>query len=240
MSPQPDRADFRISALIPAYNAAPYLAEAIQSVLDQTYLPAEIVVLDDGSTDDTYRIARRFGRQIRLLGPQRRGFVASRNHLIDQASYEWIAFHDADDLWLPNKLALQVDYLREHPEAHGCLGHAEQVLQPGCSLPSGFRQTLMGEPTAQFFIPNLLASRDVYRRVGPFGMDDPTGSDSDWFVRAKDAGIVVGVVAEVLYRRRWHDSNLSYQFGFNRNMLDILRRSVVRTDCWGGFKKEPD
>ena len=205
---------YSISVLIPAYNAAPFVAEAIGSVLAQSVQPAEIVVLDDGSTDNTHAVLR--------------GFVDARNHLLEQARHAWIAFHDADDIWLPQKLERQIAFLRANPGQEGCLALAEQFLELGSTLPPNFRQSLLEEPTAQFFIPNLLASRAAFDRVGPFDTSDPQGADSDWFVRAKDAGLDFPVVPEVLYRRRWHASNLSHQFAFNSSMLDILRRSVQR------------
>jgi len=220
--------DFSISVLIPAYNAAAYLAEAVESVLGQSMKPVEVVVLDDGSTDATYEVLRGFGEHIRLLGPERRGFVRARNYLLEQARCDWIAFQDADDVWQPHKLERQVAFLQANPEHDGCLALAEQFLAPGCVLPPTFRQSLLAKPTAQFFIPNLLVHRRVFDRIGAFDVSNPRGADSDWFVRAKDAGIDFPVVPEVLYRRRWHDSNLSWQFPFTTSMLDILRRSVRR------------
>jgi glycosyltransferase involved in cell wall biosynthesis len=221
-------ASFRISVLIPAFNAEAYIAEAVQSVLAQTLPPAEIVVFDDGSTDSSRGLLKGFGDKIRLLGPERLGFTGARNRLLAEARHEWIAFHDADDIWMPRKLEIQVAWLRANTDHEGCLALSEQFLEPGCTLPSGFRNALLGKPTAQLFIPNLLAHRSVFDRVGGFDMADPSGADSDWFVRARDAGVRLGVVEEILYRRRWHDTNLSYQFAFNRNMFDILRRSVQR------------
>lgn len=220
--------DFSISVLIPAYNAAAYVAESVESVLGQTLQPSEVIVLDDGSTDATYDVLRRFGQRIRLLGPERRGFVGARNHLLEQASFGWIAFQDADDVWLPHKLQRQAGFLRANPQHEGCLALAEQFLEPGCVLPPTFRQSLLAEPTAQFFMQNLLVRRHVFHRIGAFDPSLPRGADSDWFVRAKDAGIDFPVVPEVLLRRRWHDSNDSLQFKFPSTMLDILRRSVRR------------
>lgn len=221
-------ADYSISVLIPAYNAEPYIAESVNSVFAQTLQPAEIIVLDDGSTDGTYALLKTFGDRIRLLGPKRRGFVGARNHLLVQAWHPWIAFHDADDIWMPDKLEKQVAWLQANPDHDGCLGMAEQFLEPGCKLPPNFRNALLQEPSAQFFIPNLLTRRAIFDRVGQFETHDSQGADSDWFVRAKDAGINFGVIPEVLYKRRWHDTNLTHQFAFNNVMLDILRRSVLR------------
>lgn len=223
------QANFKISVLIPAYNVRAFVAEAVNSVLAQTYSPAEIIVFDDGSSDDTYRVLQGFGDQITLLGPKRLGVVGAKNLLVSQAQYPWIAFHDADDIWTPDKLEKQVAFLQDNPQFDGCLALAKQFIEPGYSMPANFRKELLGEPTAQFFIPNLLTSREVYDSLEAFLMeDDICGSDSDWFVRAKDAGINFGVIDEVLYHRRWHGSNLSHQFQFNNNMLDILRRSVQR------------
>ena len=221
-------ADFSISVLIPVYNAADYVAEAIESVLAQSLAPAEIIVLDDGSTDATADILRGYANQVRLLRPERRGFVGARNHLLEQAGCEWIAFHDADDLWLPHKLQRQAEFLRDHPQHEGCLALAQQFLEPGCDLPPTFRRSLLAEPSAQLFIPNLLVHRRAFDRVGNFDVSDPQGADSDWFVRAKDAGFDFPVLPEILYRRRWHNTNLSRQFAFNASMLSILRRSVQR------------
>lgn len=221
--------DFNISVLIPAYNAEPYITESIQSVLKQTLQPAEIIVFDDGSRDDTHAVVATFGKQIRLLGPKRLGFVDARNYLLGQANYPWIAFHDADDIWMLDKLEKQVAWLRANPDQEGCLGLSEQFLQAECTLPPTFRKELLDEPSALPFIQNLLTSRSVFDRVGKFEMQDrPLSSDSDWFARARDAGIKMGVIQEVLFKRRWHDSNFSHEFDFNNSMLDILRRSIRR------------
>ena len=220
--------DYRISVLIPAYNAAPYIVEAIKSVLVQTLPATEIIVFDDGSNDNTHSLVQGFGDAVQLIGPKRLGFVAARNHLLELAKQDWIAFHDADDIWLPRKLEIQANWLDTHPDYDGCLGLAEQFLQEGCTLPPNFRTALLDKPTPQLFVPNLLTSRKVFETVGNFSMQDATGADSEWFARCKDTDIKIGVIEQVLYRRRWHDSNLSYEFQFKNNMLDILRQSVQR------------
>lgn len=223
------QADFAISVLIPAYNAEPYIAQSIDSVLAQTFQPAEIVVFDDGSSDGTYARSKAFGSRIRLLGPERRRIIEARNYLLDQAKHSWIAFQDADDLWMPDKLEKQVAWLQAHPEQEGCLGLAKQFLEPGCTFPPSYRKAILEEPSAQFFIPNLLVHRRVFDCVGRFEGPDESGTDLDWFVRAHDAGFSFGVVPEVLYRRRWHNTNSSTARDFdNRTILKVIRRSVQR------------
>lgn len=100
-----------ISVIIPAYNAGAYLADAVQSALNQTRSPDEILVMDDGSTDNTTEIAATFGSRIRYLRQPNSGVMATRNHSIQKATGEWIAFLDADDAWYPRKLELQLEAL---------------------------------------------------------------------------------------------------------------------------------
>src|SRR5512143_3730544 len=105
-----------VSVVMPVYNGARYLRQALESALAQTYRPLEIVVVDDGSTDETPAILAEFGTRIRALRQPNSGSAAARNAALDAARGELIAFLDADDLWLPQKLAVQVEYLREHPD----------------------------------------------------------------------------------------------------------------------------
>ncbi|HJZ55192.1 MAG TPA: glycosyltransferase family A protein [Gemmataceae bacterium] len=98
------RADFRASVVIPAYNCGGFLAESVESALRQTLPPHEVIVIDDGSTDDTPAVAARFGERIVYHHQPNRGVSAARNGGIDRASGDWLAFLDADDLWEPTKL----------------------------------------------------------------------------------------------------------------------------------------
>jgi glycosyltransferase involved in cell wall biosynthesis len=101
-----------ISVIIPAYNVAPYLAEAINSVLRQTRPADEIIVVNDGSTDDTGRVARSFGNKIQYIEQPNGGPAAARNRGVDAARGELIAFLDGDDAWLPRKLDTQLTFLK--------------------------------------------------------------------------------------------------------------------------------
>lgn len=102
-----------ISVAIPCFNAAPYIADAIASALRQSYPPLEVLVVDDGSADDSARIAESFGPPVQVFRQANRGVSAARNRAIDAARGEWIALLDNDDLWEPDKLELQVRALRE-------------------------------------------------------------------------------------------------------------------------------
>jgi hypothetical protein len=96
-----------ISVIIPCHNAAAFIADALRSVLAQTVPALEVLVIDDGSTDDSAKRAEAFGPPVRVMRQENRGVSAARNRGLDAARGDWVAFLDADDLWLPNKLALQ-------------------------------------------------------------------------------------------------------------------------------------
>ncbi len=97
-----------VSAVIPCYNGAEFLREAIDSALGQTYPPLDVIVVDDGSTDDSAAIAASYGPPVRVLRQENQGESVARNRGIDEARGDWIAFLDADDYWEPTKLEKQI------------------------------------------------------------------------------------------------------------------------------------
>ncbi|HWL10175.1 MAG TPA: glycosyltransferase family A protein [Planctomicrobium sp.] len=101
----------KISAVIPAYNAEATIARTLESVLAQTVQPHEIIVVDDGSRDQTARIVQTFGPHVKLIQQTNSGPSAARNHGVRVATGDWIAFLDSDDAWLPEKLELQIKTL---------------------------------------------------------------------------------------------------------------------------------
>ena len=111
MAPRPD-----VSVVIPCYNCAAYLASAIESALEQTRPALEIIVVDDGSADESPEIARSYGSPVRVVSQSNRGVSAARNRAIDLASGDWIGFLDADDVWAPDKLERQLEAVRSRPE----------------------------------------------------------------------------------------------------------------------------
>jgi glycosyltransferase involved in cell wall biosynthesis len=104
-----------ITVVIPAYNSEQYIARAIDSVLAQTYKPDEIIIVDDGSGDNTSEIVRKYEPSVKLIQQENAGASVARNTGIEAATSEWIAFLDSDDEWLPEKLQLQVEHLKRNP-----------------------------------------------------------------------------------------------------------------------------
>lgn len=110
-APQPT-----VSVIIPTYNCEPYIAETINSVLGQTLGNLELIIVDDGSTDRTREIVESFGSAVRLLSQANSGVCAARNYGIREAAGRYVCLMDHDDYWYPDKLALQVEQMEQHPE----------------------------------------------------------------------------------------------------------------------------
>lgn len=105
-----------VSIIIPTYNCAQYISETIDSALAQTYRDFEIIVVDDGSTDNTKEVLKKYGSQIKLIYQENRGVSAARNIGISRSEGQYVAFLDADDIWLPNKLKAQVEIMNANPD----------------------------------------------------------------------------------------------------------------------------
>src|SRR3954470_1810603 len=105
-----------VSVIIPTYNYARYLPQAIDSALGQTHAPLEVIVVDDGSTDDTPRVLEAYASRIRVIRQANQGAGAARNAGIAAARGEYVAFLDSDDLWRRDKLELQLARFREEPD----------------------------------------------------------------------------------------------------------------------------
>jgi glycosyltransferase involved in cell wall biosynthesis len=120
--------DLSICAIIPAYNIADYIARAIDSVLAQTLQPDQIIVVDDGSTDNTADIIKSYGSKVTYIYQQNAGLAASRNTGIKNTNCNWVAFLDGDDEWLPDNLKLQVEIIKNNPDLNWSAGNYKDML----------------------------------------------------------------------------------------------------------------
>ena len=213
-----------VSVIIPVYNGARFLRAALESVFAQTYRPLEVIVVDDGSADDSGVIAQNFP-EVRYVRQQNEGVAAARNNGIEIARGEFLAFLDQDDLWTPEKLKVQVDYLLNHPELGYTLTHQQFFLEPGTTLPPWFRKELLTTVHPGWVLGTLVVRRTVFEQVGGFATGYSAANDSDWFFRAKAAEIPMIVVPELLLRKRIHEANDS---GRAKEILSELLK-VVKT-----------
>ena len=126
-----------ISVVVPAYNSAKFLPDCINSIRQQTVPLHEIIIIDDGSSDNTEDVVKTLGDDILYIKQKNQGPASARNHGIQQATGNWIAFLDADDQWVANKIELQLSCLRKHPELQLIAGDmAETNAQSKVEIPS--------------------------------------------------------------------------------------------------------
>lgn len=124
----------RFSVIIPAYNAAATLGRAIDSVLAQHYRPIEIIVVDDGSSDDTALVARRYGEQVKYIYQPNAGVSAARNHGADCAKGDWLAFLDADDWYYPDRLRWHAEWIALDPSLDFLTGEYDYIRADGSRI----------------------------------------------------------------------------------------------------------
>ena len=117
--------------MITVFNGAAYLAEAIESVLEQTYSPIELIVLDDGSTDGSGDVAKSFGSALRYERQENAGMSGARNSAVALASGAYFSFLDADDRFRPEKIARQMEILQADPSVDVVFGHMTEFVSPG-------------------------------------------------------------------------------------------------------------
>ena len=223
-----------ISVMIGVYNADPYLAEAIESVLAQDYEPLELVVVDDGSNDGSAEVAKSFP-QVNYFFQDNAGNGAARNRAVEAATGDLFAFVDADDRFTPGKLTLQKAALDADPALDMVFGHVREFLSP--ELDEETRSALRPpapEPMP-WTAPNLmLIRRESFLRVGPFSTTFRVGVTVDWFARASEAGLRYAVLPEVVLERRLHTQNNGLrERGARTQYLDVIRAAMERRRAAG-------
>jgi glycosyltransferase involved in cell wall biosynthesis len=219
-----------VSVVMPVFNGERYLAQAIESVLAQTWSPVDTIVVDDGSSDRTADIARSY--PVTYVHQKHSCVAAARNRGVAQAQGELVSFLDHDDAWLPHKLELQVDALARNPSAGICMCRfetfGEGALKRGASYGTGQLGT-------------LLVRREVFDDVGLFDTSYPAADDTDWYLRAKDLGVEFVTLDEPLQRYRIHDASMSARRDpreRSRLRLRLLQASIRRKRARQGVGRD--
>jgi glycosyltransferase involved in cell wall biosynthesis len=217
-----------ISVVIPVYNGERYLAQAIESVLAQTYQPIEVIVLDDGSSDGSAGIAQRFSG-LRYCFQPNAGLGAARNRGIELSEGSFLAFLDADDLWVADKLTRQMAFFDADPALEMVFGHTRQFYSPELGDAIKTKITHAGEIMPGHLAGTLLIKRESFYRVGTFATDWRVGEFMDWYMRAVELGLKCSMVPEVLLERRLHAANMGIRERRARNdYARILKSSLDR------------
>jgi glycosyltransferase involved in cell wall biosynthesis len=207
-----------VSVIIPVYNCDRYLAEAIESVLAQTYQPIEIIVVDDGSTDNSAEVAKRFASSVRHYSQSQSGAGAARNYGIELAQGSFFAFLDADDFWVKDKLTRQMQVFESEPDIDIVFGHIQQFHSP--ELDESIKNKIYCPPElmAGYHPGTMLVKREAFLRVGKFETNLQMGEFISWYARATELGLRAKMLPDLLMSRRLHETNLS------------IRQRQARTD----------
>lgn len=213
-----------VSAIIPVFNGERFLAEAIESVLAQDYDPLEIIIIDDGSTDNTPRIAAGYADRIRYVRQENGGPAAARNAGLLHSHGEAISFLDADDLWTPGKLMSQAAGLSEGASVDIVLGHLQRIKW---SRAQEFEPH--GTPELSLSLGASLIRRQALGAVGTFDESLRQAEDWDWYMRARELGLSILVQQGVVLFYRRHEDNLTNQLDEgDRFKFEVIRRSLER------------
>ncbi len=222
----------KVSIIIPAFNAANFLPETLDSVLNQTLKADEIFLVDDGSTDGTPDIARSYRAHVQYLHQENQGVAAARNRGLARATGEFVCFLDADDWFYPDNLRLKVHFLARNPEVglvHGLVDVTDAELESTGEILTGatgeiITDLLRFSPPAIPCPSNALMRRDLVEDVG--GFDESLGTSADFDLWLKIAQrTIVGRVDEVVIKYRRHEGAMFHNLGAQlRDMGHIFEK----------------
>ena len=223
-----------ISAVVAAYNAERWIAEALDAILGQTRPPDEVIVVDDGSTDGTARELERFADRVRVVQQPNGGCPAAFNSAFRAARGDFVAMCGADDVWEPRKLEWQEQAIRAHPQVDVLFGHAIHFGRVECDQP---RPPAAGVLDARLLrddlyrensvcAPSVVIRRALFERLGPF-VEDFGADDYEYWMRCLRAGACFYYDSRSLLRYRRHEDNLTGRTVWMLQCLYEVRRSYA-------------
>ncbi len=218
-----------ISAIISVYNCERYLSEAIESVLAQTYRPIEVIIIDDGSTDRTAEVALRYEPEITYFYQPNAGSSAARNQGIRLSRGSYLAFHDADDTWVKDKLALQMQVFHDDQQVDAVFGHVKQFHSPDLDEDTRKRIVCPENLMPGYLSTTMLVKREAFFHVGFFEARWEIGEDMNWFIRAREVGMKMVMLPDLVYYRRLHAENKGLRLKDKQQQrLHILKAALDR------------
>jgi glycosyltransferase involved in cell wall biosynthesis len=218
-----------VSVIIPAYNCAQFLPDAVRCIQKQEHRALEIVIVDDGSTDDTAAVARSFGEKVICISQANGGPAKARNTGLEAARGEIISFLDADDLWPDGSLAILLSHLAEEPSIDVVLGQTQAMVLKEATADAPAHFELFGEPWHCPLVGCGAYRRSILDTVGFFDTTLAQSEDLDWFLRMRERGVPTMRINDVTLMYRLHEANLTHGAGPEaRNMLLAIKRSLDR------------
>jgi glycosyltransferase involved in cell wall biosynthesis len=230
-----------VSVIIPAYNGAKYLEDTLQSVLNQKYQPLEIIVVDDGSTDQTVSLVKNLSIQqpkIKLFQQANSGVCAARNAGIRHSQGNCIALLDQDDRWLPDYLAHMVNYFKPMKivtanyqkinESGEVIGVYNQIRSEETSLPGILT-------SSHVFLSGSIFERSLWDKVGPFdeSLVGAGAEDWDWFIRAILLGATIQTIPGLVWQYRIHSANTTRNFKMMADNTERVLDKIFKENGYG-------
>lgn len=221
-----------VSVIIPTYNRSRILEEAVHSVLSQDFTDFELIVVDDGSTDNTGDILKEHQKNLMVIRQNNRGVSAARNKGIAAASGSLIAFLDSDDLWLPKKLSGQVEFFNSNPEALIC--QTEEIwIRNGVRVNPKKKHR---KPSGMIFEPSLslclvspsavMIRRSLFDDVGLFDENLPACEDYDLWLRISCKYPIFLMDTPLIIKRGGHEDQLSKAPGLDKFRIQSLKKII--------------
>lgn len=225
-----------VSVVVPVFNGARYLGEALQSLVDQTLPPAEIVVVDDGSTDGSADVAASFGDRLRVIRQDNRGVAAARNLGMSAASQRYIAWLDHDDIAMPQRLELQLAAFHADPAPDIVFGGMSQFVSPDLSEEAR-AQLRCDERIQPTPLPScFMAPAAIFDKIGLL-RTDTDATFVDWYLKAMENDLRIVFVPQLIARRRIHQGNQSYRNPqLRRDYIRLIKASLERRRLATGEK----
>lgn len=217
-----------MSVVIPVFNGAQHLGETVRSILEQTHKVLEIIIVDDGSLDDSATLAESLIPATNVIRQQRGGAAKALNIGIARTSGDLVALLDQDDLWVKDKIEHQVNALDGDSALDGVFGQVQQFISPDASAETRATMQVPNTPQPGPCASTLLVRRAALERVGPFrGVG--AMAFSDWYVRAQAVGVRFLMPDYLVTRRRVHDSNSTRtdRDTLAAHYLELARMSVL-------------
>lgn len=232
--------DNLVSVIIPVFNAEKYVAEAIESVLSQTYKNIEVICINDTSTDNSLSVLKSFGDKIILVeNDDNCGTAKSRNKGIRLARGEFLAFIDNDDIWENHKLEVQINQFINNSELDVSFTYMQSFISPDLKKDDKIFPYCPPDPMPGYIPSTILVKRTSFEKAGYFDSRWKNGESIDWLFKAHETGLTFEVVNQVLVRRRIHNTNkgiLDSQLSKNE-YLKIVRESLNRKKANSALKQ---
>ncbi len=217
-----------VSVVMAAFNAASYITQAIESIVEHNGSNVRVIVVNDGSTDETPARVRAFGERVTFLEQENKGIYAAQNRGIRVANGDWLTFLDADDVWAPGYLEKLMSAFIIDPDLNIVFGHSLNFYSPETDEAFRARVNCPPDPMPGMGTSTMLIRRSDFMRVGLFDPAWNFGSYVEWISRARAIGLREHTISDVVLYRRLHPHNSGLRQNSQREYARVLGEIIKR------------